>query len=115
MAEESKRKYARAKLFVAVGLDGQQERSAIGVTRNASQSGLLMVCSRSYQPGEEIVVHIRRGDDKPAIDAVGRVVRVERDKTEAARVFPWRIAVELKEPLEELGELVGELEVRETR
>lgn len=112
MTTRAKRKHARARLCLAVGLDGQEQRSAVGVTRDASASGLMLVSSRRFSPGEQLVLQIRRGEDRPAIEAVGTVVRVERDRTDAAQFFPWRIAIQLREPLEQLGELVGEIELR---
>jgi hypothetical protein len=114
MTKLAKRKHARAKFCLAVGLDGQEQRSGVGVTRDASASGVLLVSSRRYAAGEQLVLQIRRGEGQAPIEAVGTVVRVERDKTDAAQFFPWRIAIELREPVEQLSELVGELEIRKS-
>jgi hypothetical protein len=100
------RRHARGKLFVAVGIDGAEARTGLGVTRNASVSGLLLATTRRFQVGEHLTLRVSRRDSDQTINVGARVVRLEREPSEAAKVFPWRIAVELDEQRNDLGDMV---------
>jgi hypothetical protein len=96
---------------VAVGIDGAEDRSGLGVTRNASVSGLLLATSRRFQVGEHLMLRVSRKDSYETFTVGATVKRLEREPSEAAKAFPWRIAVELDEQRSDLGEMVEELDI----
>ena len=97
MESTERRNQDRSDAFCAVELSSSEKPKRCGVTRNASERGLLIVTPSRFQEGDdiEVSVHLR---DKSARRR-GRVVRVAVNSLTSNEVWRYRMAVELEEAL----------------
>jgi len=81
----------------------------VAVSRNVSDTGLLMVAARVLEVGASITVTFRISKDTPERTMQAKIVRCEPNP-ESSGLWPYRIAVEFAETHSELEELLREIE-----
>lgn len=97
MDSTERRNQDRSDAFCAVELSSSTKPQRCGVTRNASERGLLIVTPSRFQEGDdiEVSVHLREESARRR----GRVVRVAVNSLASNELWRYRMAVELEEPL----------------
>ncbi len=98
-APDPRRKTPRMPAVLAVELSSKAKQRRCGVTRNASEKGLLIVTPSRFAVGEELALSVLVGSQHGKIGA--RVVRVEENDLASAEVWRYRLAVELDGALPE--------------
>ncbi len=89
----SRRKSQRLPAILAVELSSKSKPGRCGVTRNASEKGLLIVTPSRFAVGDEVDLAVHVGSQRGRASA--RVVRVEENALGSAEVWRYRLAVEL--------------------
>lgn len=92
MTNEDRRNTERVEALVVVQLG---EDGRYGVTRDASDRGLLVATPVRYEPGDRLQIAVQ--DDAGVFRADARVVRVE--ETPPTETWRYRVALELDERL----------------
>jgi hypothetical protein len=92
-----RRSKPRIPAFFAVELSSDEKRGRCGVTRNASDRGLLIVTPSKFHAEERIELAVHA--ENAAAKLRGRVVRVDENSSRSPEVWRYRLAVELEEPL----------------
>jgi hypothetical protein len=92
-----RRSTKRVPAFFAVELSSPSKRGRCGVTRNASDQGLLIVTPSRFAPSDrlELAVHA----EGLAAKVVGRIVRIDENSMRSNELWRYSLAVELDEPL----------------
>jgi len=108
---DARRKTPRMPAVLAVELSSRAKPGRCGVTRNASEKGLLIVTPSRFSVGDELALSVLVGSQKGSVGA--RVVRVEENDAASAEVWRYRLAVELDGALPE--ELLDEARARATQ
>lgn len=87
----------RAAAFFAVEISSPAKRSRCGVTRDASDRGLLVVTPSRFSPAEalELTVHV----NGLSTQLRGRVVRVDENPPTSPELWRYRLGIALEEPL----------------
>jgi hypothetical protein len=90
MSESERRTTPRHEAVIVVEVAAGDRAGRMGITRNASEKGILMATQARFKPGDrlELTVRAKSGSAK----ATGRVVRVDERSGEDWR---YRVAVEL--------------------
>jgi hypothetical protein len=87
----------RSPVFCAVELSSVAKPRRCGVTRNASDKGLLIVTPSRFAEGDRLDVSVYlRG---AAAKVTGHVVRVDVNPATSNELWRYRLAVALDEPL----------------
>lgn len=81
----------------AIGLNSEQKRDRLGVTRDISEHGLLVVTPSRFASGEKIALRVWVGGQE--VETEGHVARVAEHTKESPEVWRYRLAIELDEPL----------------
>lgn len=92
VSEEERRSGNRVDAVVILQLDAE---GRYGVSRDVSERGLLIATRTELKPGDRLDVTVRAKDQ--ALKRTARVVRVE--KAPPSEEWPFRVAMELDEPL----------------
>lgn len=100
-AGDPRRKTTRIPAIVAVELSSRTKSGRCGVTRNASEKGLLIVTPSRFDVGDELALSLLVGTQRTRASA--RVVRCEINDASSVEVWRYRLAVALE------GELPGRL------
>jgi len=103
----------RHPVVVVVQIDSQQRKERLGVTRDVSNSGTLLLSNSKFEVGErlEVTFHLSSESDV-ARKEWGEVVRVER--LEAGRQWRYAMALRFDKPLPDSADQVfAELEERD--
>ena len=90
---DPRRKSQRMPAILAVELSSKSKPGRCGVTRNASEKGLLIVTPSRFSVGDEVDLAVHVGSQLGRASA--RVVRVEENALGSAEVWRYRLAVEL--------------------
>jgi PilZ domain len=96
---DPRRKNQRMSAVLAVELSSKEKAHRCGVTRNASEKGLLIVTPSRFAVGDELALSVLLGSQHGQVGA--RVVRVEENDLASAEVWRYRLAVELDGKLPE--------------
>ena len=107
MAERRSGKRYECILFVRFGDRGQGEWAAI--SRNASQSGLLMAVGKRVEVGEELTLTFRVAPDTEEREIKGTVIRIEENAEGPQSYWPHRVAVEFVEPMTDMMPILEQL------
>lgn len=98
-----KRKHKRYVVWFPVRLEDESAHKRLGVSHNASCSGILLVSNTHLGPGEPVVVQFRVSpEDLEERKLVGQVVRIEANSDDPHGLWPYRLAVEFEETAKEL-------------
>ena len=92
-ASDPRRKTQRMPAILAVELSSKAKPGRCGVTRNASDRGLLIVTRSLFSVGEELDLSVLARDQARRVGA--RVVRVEENDARSPEVWRYRLAVEI--------------------
>lgn len=95
----SRRVAERLSAVLAVELSSKEKAQRCGVTRNASERGLLVVTASRFRVGDEVNVSVMLGTAHGEV--VGRVVRVEENPPTSDEVWRYRLALQLEQSLPE--------------
>lgn len=109
MAEE--RKSPRRPVWLPIGIDGENRPNRIGVSRDASLTGVLISTGSRFEVGETVTLRIRLTEKNKEIQVKGQVVRVDAETGAAAQMWPYRIAVHLEKPVAALQEAIADVDV----
>lgn len=96
--ESERRTSIRQPATVAVEIDGQQRKGRLGITRDASRTGMLMATPSRFEIGEEFSLTLYLGNNTERVR--GRVRRIETTSPRSNEMWRYRLAVEFVEPLE---------------
>lgn len=105
------RKHPRRPVWLPVGIDGEDRPNRIGVSRDASLTGVLISTGSRFEVGEVVTLRIRLTEKNKEIRARGKVVRVDKEKGAAAQMWPFRIAVHLDRPVAALQDAIADVDV----
>lgn len=92
-APDPRRKSQRMPATLAVELSSKGKAGRCGVTRNASEKGLLIVTPSRFSVGDELDLAVHMGSQLGRVSA--RVVRVEENDVGSTETWRYRLAVEL--------------------
>jgi len=84
-------------VVAAVELTSEAKRGRCGVTRNASENGLLVVTPSRFAEGDEVDLALHLSGHLQRRRA--RVVRVEENGRDSVEVWRYRLALELQSAL----------------
>lgn len=105
-----RRKSARRKIFIQAEIDTGQGRTAIALSRDVSERGLLLLTLVPMVVGSTFRVFIVRPDQLSApLELTGRVVRSSPLELEYADVWKHQIAVELVDPPADFAQTLEDL------
>lgn len=96
---DARRSAPRIPAILAVELSSASKPGRCGVTRNASDKGLLIVTPSRFSVGDELKLSVHVGEQSGHVGA--RVVRVEENGRDSTEVWRYRLAVELDGTLPE--------------
>ena len=112
---KDRRAHRRYRVNLPVGIDAGPRTGRVGITHDASVTGLLFNTRSRFEPGDEVLVTLfvesRSGSRSTAEKNVrAKVVRVQT--VDLRSDYPWRYlaAITFVEPLEELESKLAELE-----
>jgi hypothetical protein len=92
-----RRSNPRISAFFAVELSSEAKRGRCGVTRNASDRGLLIVTPSRFQPDDVLELSVHAENQSARLR--GRIVRIDENSMRSPELWRYRLAVELDEPL----------------
>ncbi len=95
--ESDRRASQRQAAIVAVEIDAPSRTGRVGVTRDASATGMLMTTPSRFEVGDELALTLFLMGDRAKVR--GRVIRVETTRARSNEVWRYRLAVEFIEPL----------------
>jgi hypothetical protein len=99
-SERDRRVAERQEAVIVVALDHD---GLFGVTRDVSQSGLLIATRFRFTPGDQVELTIHQPDGP--LEAIGTVVRVE--ETPPTDEWRYRVAMHIDIPLPEAAIAAG--------
>jgi hypothetical protein len=103
-----KRAHDRHELWFPVRIDAGDGDERLGVGRNVSEKGLLVLAASSVDAGTRIVVHVRIPPDAAGEREMrGVVVRSSRNDEDPDGIWRHRLGIELDAPIAELDSLIG--------
>jgi hypothetical protein len=96
MVAAERRIHSRQKAFYAVEIDAVTRKRRIGVTRDASERGLLIASPSRFEVGEALQLRVLVPNE--GTRAVGaKVTRVEENGKSSPEMWRYRFAVQLDE------------------
>lgn len=109
-----KRRSARHMVVVPVQIDSEQRKDRLGVTRDVSNSGTLLLSNSKFAIGEKLrVTFYVSSDSTEPQKTVGEVVRVEQ--LQAGLQWRYAMALRFEQPLPEADRAFAELEMRDDK
>jgi len=103
-----RREHKRHRFWLPVQVDGLQ--AGFAVSHNASENGLLLVCSETLAVGSEVEVTLRippGGDAEVTVPAT--VVRVSTNDEDPDGLWPHKMALHFASPVEKLEAFLAAL------
>lgn len=89
--------------------EGGPDDAPQAVSRNISQTGVLMATARKLEAGGTVRLVFRVSlDDPTEHELTGRIVRSEQNSDDPNGLWPYWVAVEFEEPAPELEPLIQE-------
>lgn len=95
--DDERRRISRTHAVFAVQIDSDTRRGRLGVVRDASEKGLLMVSPSSFQPGERVSLTVFAGEEEFAVS--GTVARLDENSVSSSEPWRWRVAISLEQSL----------------
>jgi hypothetical protein len=105
------RRSPRRPVWLPIGIDGEGRPNRIGVSRDASLTGVLISTGSKFEVGEVVTLRIRLTNKNKEIRVRGKVVRVDTETGAAALMWPFRIAVQLDTPVADLRDAIADVDV----
>lgn len=104
-----RREHARYRLWFPVQLSGESMQDGMAMGHNASQKGLLIACQTTLALGSRVKLTFQLSPQhKPQSTVEGRVVRSDPNTEDPYGLWPFRVAIELDEPVPELEAILKE-------
>jgi hypothetical protein len=104
-----RRTSSRRKISVAAEIDDGEGRKVVAVSRDASESGFLLLMQVPIPVGTRFQLYVMRPGDEPPLKLNGRVVRTKLLELEYADVWSYKVAVELIDPPADLPKVLDEI------
>ena len=96
-----RREHQRRRFWLPVEVEGLE--GGVAVSHDASDNGMLLVCSSTLPVGSAITVILRVPPGDPvSVPARGSVVRVSRNDDDPEGLWPHKMAVKFDAPVPEL-------------
>ncbi len=104
------REKERFTVWFPMKIQPEEDTEAVAVSRNVSGKGVLMASARELETGKPIRVTFRLGGvEEPERTVEGRIVRSEPNSDDPDGLWPYRVAVQFEEPLEDLEAVLRDL------
>ena len=97
-----RRSAKRSPSSIPAALDGRRDMSSLGLTRDISESGALLLTRRAYQPGQRVHIDLYLKGDV-AISTAGQVVRISSRSGSDARLWRYRVAIRFEKRIGDLA------------
>ena len=97
IGRKDRRRAERTPAVLAVALDTQEKQGRHGVTRDLSETGLLVVTPSNFKRGDRVQVTVHAGAE--GLNVSGHVTRVDENPISSPELWRWRIGIELDSPL----------------
>ena len=98
--DTERRRISRTHAVFAVKIDSDTRRGRLGVVRDASEKGLLVVTPSSFRPGERLELTVFAGEEEFALS--GTVARLDENPFSSSEPWRWRVAISLDQALPEI-------------
>jgi hypothetical protein len=108
MGEDSREKQ-RFTVWFPMKLETPDEPHGVAVSRNVSGKGLLMATADELDIGKPVTVTFRLSGDAPERTVQGTIVRSEVNSDDPDGLWPYRVAVQFAETLDELEPTLRDL------
>jgi hypothetical protein len=103
-----RREHQRRRFWLPVEVEGID--GGFAVSHDASEHGLLLVCSSTLDVGAAVKLKMRLPPGGPVeVPISARVVRVAPNEEDPQGLWPYKMAVQFDEPLAELERYLTEL------
>jgi hypothetical protein len=109
---KDKRVAPREPVHFVAELELGGERLGCGVSRNASGNGLLLMTHLEPAIGTRLVLHVYVPGEDEARVLEASVVRSEKIPASEGLVWPYRVAVHLEAPPDDLQQIIDRLSKR---
>jgi len=97
----AERRHAERKAaFVAVEIDGEKRKGRVGMTRDASRTGVLVATPSRFEVGDALRLTLFVGVHERATVS-GKVIRVETTNVRSNELWRYRLAVAFDAALDE--------------
>jgi hypothetical protein len=109
------RAHDRYAVWLPVQVSGDEIEGAIGVSKNASEGGVLISATGPLDIGARVTLTFTLigtdGKDPTEHAIPGTIVRVDPNVDDPDGAFPFRIAAKFDQPLVGLGNVLAAMEV----
>lgn len=95
---DDRRGEPRTAAVLSVDLESETKGGRLGVTRDLSATGLLIVTPSHFSKGDRLRIKVHAGADT-GVDVCGRVIRVDENPISSPELWRYRVGVELENPL----------------
>jgi hypothetical protein len=95
---DDRRGEPRTAAVLSVALESDSKPGRLGVTRDLSATGLLIVTPSHFAKGDRLKIKVHAGND-PGVDVIGRVTRVDENPISSPELWRYRVGIELDIPL----------------
>jgi hypothetical protein len=83
---------------LSVDLESETKGGRLGVTRDLSATGLLIVTPSHFTKGDRLKIKVHAGAEV-GVDVFGRVTRVDENPISSPELWRYRVGIELDKPL----------------
>lgn len=104
--DKDRRRISRTNAVFAVRLHSEARPERLGVVRDTSEQGLLVVTPSAFKPGERLELTVFAGDE--SYDLSGVVSRVSENEPDSAETWRWRVGIALDQVLPQVVIEAGE-------
>jgi hypothetical protein len=111
---DDRRDATRHAIWFPLKVDTPASSDGVAVSRNISETGVLMLSATKLDPGSPVTVTFRVERSGPERTVQAKIVRMERNTGDTTGIWPWRVAVEFAEPMPELDPLLREAAKKES-
>jgi hypothetical protein len=95
---DDRRGEPRTAAVLSVALDSETKGGRLGVTRDLSATGLLVVTPSHFTKGDRLKIKVHSGAGT-GVDVIGRVTRVDENPISSPELWRYRVGIELDCPL----------------
>jgi hypothetical protein len=95
---DDRRGEPRTAAVLSVDLASETKGGRLGVTRDLSATGLLIVTPSHFTKGDRLRIKVHSGSDTE-LDVCGRVTRVDENPVSSPELWRYRVGIELDKPL----------------
>jgi len=99
------RAHERFRVWLPIQVSSDTIEGAIGVTKDASQGGLLMAATEPLTVDSVVSLTFTLPDETERV-VRGKIVRMERNADDPHGPWPFRIAVQFVDPLDDLDDML---------